>query len=132
MSSYSRQVRAGGLAALVVVLSAAHSSLAQAPRPATGPISVTSPGPVGAGPTITMTITHGPNGAVIFSGTVSAAAPAGLVVTLSGGPGVSGSAIVLADGTWSITLTLPPGATGTATATVTDVGGRTGSTTAGY
>jgi hypothetical protein len=85
-----------------------------------------------AAPTITMTITHGPNGAVTFSGKVTDEVPTGLVVTLTGGPGVSGSAIVLADGSWSTTITLAEGATGTATATVTDWYGLTGTATGGY
>jgi len=85
-----------------------------------------------AAPTITMTITHGPNGAVTFSGKVTDEVPAGLVVTLTGGPGVAGSAIVLADGSWSTTIILAEGATGTATATVTDWYGLTGTATGGY
>ena len=85
-----------------------------------------------AAPTISMTITHGPDGSVTFSGTVGDEVPAGLVVTLTGGAGVSGSAIVLASGAWSTTMTLPPGATGTATAKVTDWYGLTATATGGY
>jgi len=85
-----------------------------------------------AAPTITLRITRGANGAVTFSGTVGDEVPAGLVVTLTGGPGVSGSAIVLANGTWSTTITLPDGATGTATAKVADWYGLTATATSNY
>jgi hypothetical protein len=63
-----------------------------------------------------------------FSGTVSDEAPAGLTVTLSGGSGVNGlSTTVAADGSWSISVAGLLTAGGTATATVTDWYGLTGS-----
>lgn len=135
MSLYSRLVRAGGPAALIILLLAAPAAMAQVPSsgPTPTPVGGTDSGPAGnVAPTITMTITHGPNGIVTFSGKVTDEMPAGLVVILTGGPGVSGSAIVLADGTWSTTLVLSEGATGTATATVTDWGGLTGTATGTY
>jgi len=85
-----------------------------------------------AAPTITMRVTPGEGTAVTFSGTVGDEAPAGLVVVLTGGPGVSGSAIVLPDGTWSTTISVPVGAHGTATAKVTDCYGLIGQTTGSY
>jgi hypothetical protein len=86
-----------------------------------------------AAPTITVRAVHGANDTVTFSGTVGDEVPAGLVVTLAGGPGVAGtSAIVLADGTWSVPVTLASGATGTVTATVTDWYGLTGSASTTY
>jgi hypothetical protein len=69
----------------------------------------------------------GPNNTWTFSGTVGDEAAMGLTVTLSGPPGVQGaSALVQANGTWSITLTLAPGTGGMVTATVTDWYGLTG------
>jgi hypothetical protein len=222
MSLYSRKVRAGGLAALVVVLMAAPSALAQGsingpPLPPPPPVprgggfgtvntapvissitavqvagqkfhiygkvtddtpgscgvvvsgaasgvvlcdasgnfdgvfDVTTPGaatavagdgqlqsaPVNlnlgnAAPTISMTITHGANGVLTISGHVGDEVPAGLVVTFTGNNGISGSAIVLADGSWSSTATVPDGATGTVTANVSDWYGLTGTATATY
>lgn len=62
-----------------------------------------------------------------FSGTVGDEAKVGLTVTLSGPVGVQGaSTTVQANGTWSITLTLPAGTGGNVTATVTDWYGLTG------
>jgi hypothetical protein len=79
-------------------------------------------------PTITVMAVGGPNNTWTFSGTVTDEAPAGLTVTLSGPPGVQGaSATVQAGGSWSITLTLTPGASGNVTATVTDWYGLSGS-----
>lgn len=83
-------------------------------------------------PVISMTITHGANGALTISGQVGDEVPAGLVVTFTGNNGISGSAIVLANGSWSATATVPDGATGSVTATVTDWYGLKGTTTANY
>lgn len=84
-------------------------------------------------PTTTHSAVHGENGAITFSGQVMDEAPGGLVVTITGGPGLAGtSAIVLANGSWSVTVTLPLGSTGTATATVTDWYGLTGTRSTPY
>lgn len=84
-------------------------------------------------PTTTFSAVHGENGAITFSGQVTDEAPGGLVVTITGGPGLAGtSAIVLANGSWSVTVTLPLGSTGTATATVTDWYGQTGTRSTPY
>ena len=80
-----------------------------------------------AAPMTTVTAVHGANGIVTFSGKVTDEVPAGLTVTLAGGPGLGGTfATVLADGTWSVSVTLPIGASGMVAATVTDWYGLTG------
>jgi hypothetical protein len=71
---------------------------------------------------------QGPGNAWTFSGTVGDECPAGLVVTLSGPPGVNGAtATVLASGSWSVTVTLAPNTGGFVTATATDWYSLTGS-----
>jgi hypothetical protein len=81
-----------------------------------------------AAPTIGgFTAVGGLNNSWTFSGSVGDEAPAGLTVTLSGPTGVQGAtATVAADGSWSVTLTLAPGASGNVTATVTDWYGLSG------
>jgi hypothetical protein len=64
---------------------------------------------------------QGPNNTWIFTGEVSDPSPAGLVITFGGIPELQGkTATVEADGSFSITVTLQPGETGTATAQTTD------------
>jgi hypothetical protein len=59
--------------------------------------------------------------------------PAGLVVTLSGTRAVNGkTAIVLADGSWSVTVTVFSGSHGNVTAKVTDWYGLTGQASTSY
>jgi hypothetical protein len=73
---------------------------------------------------------QGPNNTWTFSGTVGDEAPEGLTVTLAGPAGVQGAtATVLANGSWSVTLSLLEGTSGTVTATVTDWYAQTGSAT---
>ena len=68
-----------------------------------------------------------------ISGKVTDEVPAGLTVILSGSRAVNGlSAIVLANGTWSTSTSIPPGSHGTVTATVTDWYGLTGSGSSSY
>jgi hypothetical protein len=70
---------------------------------------------------------QGPGNSWTFSGSVTDEAAAGLSVTLAGPAGVNGAtATVLADGSWSVTLTLPDGTSGTVSATATDWYGLTG------
>lgn len=89
--------------------------------------------PVGASlvnnaPTVTVQAVQGTGNAWTFSGTVGDECPAGLVVSLSGPPGVNGAtATVLDGGAWSVTVTLGPNAAGMVTATVTDWYSLTGS-----
>ena len=65
-----------------------------------------------------------------ISGRVTDEAPGGLTVILSGSRAVGGlSAIVLANGTWSVSTSIPAGSHGNVTATVTDWYGLSG---AGY
>lgn len=80
-------------------------------------------------PTIgNFTAVGGPNNTWTFSGSVGDEAPAGLTVTLTGPVGVQGAtATVGANGSWSVTLTLPPNTSGNVTATVTDWYGQTAS-----
>jgi hypothetical protein len=82
-----------------------------------------------AAPTVTnFTAVQGPNNTWTFSGKVNDEAPAGLSVILSGPPGVNGqTATVLANGLFSVTVTLPPTSCGFVTATVADWYGATGS-----
>jgi len=57
----------------------------------------------------------------VFSGTVNAPSPAGLVITFGGLPSLAGkTAVVQADGTFQLTVQLQPGESGTATAQTTD------------
>jgi hypothetical protein len=78
-------------------------------------------------PMVSVSAQGGPNNSWTFSGTVGDEAPGGLTVTLSGPPGVQGAtALVQANGTWTVTLTLAPGSGGIVTATVTDWYGLTG------
>jgi hypothetical protein len=73
---------------------------------------------------------QGPNNTWTFSGTVGDEAPEGLTVTLAGPTGVQGAtATVLANGSWSVTLSLLAGTSGTVTATVADWYGQTGTAT---
>jgi hypothetical protein len=79
-------------------------------------------------PSITIVAVQLPNGAWRFYGTVSDETPGGLAVRLRGVSGLSGtSAVTAADGSWSVTVTLAPGVSGTVEATVTDPEGLTGS-----
>jgi hypothetical protein len=55
-----------------------------------------------------------------FTGMVNDPSPAGLSVQFGGVSGLGGTATVLADGTFSVTIQLGPGVTGYATAQVTD------------
>lgn len=76
----------------------------------------------------------GDNNEWTFSGTVSDEAPAGLTVTLTGLPtGFNGSTATCgANGTFSVTLTLPANSAGQASADVTDWYGSTGSASTSY
>jgi hypothetical protein len=70
---------------------------------------------------------------LVITGHVTDEVPAGLVVTLSGSRAVNGrTAIVLADGSWSLTVTVLSGVHGTVTATVTDWYGLTGQGSSPY
>ena len=84
-------------------------------------------------PTTTCKAIVGPGNLLTISGRVTDEAPGGLTVILSGSRAVSGlSAIVLANGDWSVSTTIPSGSHGSVTATVTDWFGLTGSRTANY
>jgi hypothetical protein len=85
-----------------------------------------------AAPTTTCSaVVHGNN--LTVSGQVTDEVPAGLVVTLSGSRAVNGrTAIVLADGSWSLSATVLTGAHATVTATVTDWYGLTGQGSGNY
>jgi len=79
-------------------------------------------------PTISVSAVGGPNNTWTFSGSVGDEAPVGLTVTLAGPTGVQGAtATVAADGSWSVTLSLPEGSSGNVTATVTDWYGQSAS-----
>ena len=94
------------------------------------PVNVTLPN---AAPTTTCKCTLGAGSTLTISGVVTDEAPAGMVVTLSGSRAVNGlSAIVLANGTWSVSTTIPAGTHATVTAKVTDWYGLTGSGWSGY
>jgi len=82
----------------------------------------------------TITCQAGARGStLIVSGQVTDEVPAGLVVTLSGSRAVNGkSAIVLADGSWSVTVTIMSGVHGNVTAKVTDWYGLTGQSSTSY
>src|SRR5262245_370965 len=78
-------------------------------------------------PTVSVIAVEGPGNTWTFSGAVGDECPAGLTVCLSGPAGVNGaSATVLADGTWSVTVTVGPGTCGQVTATVNDWYSETG------
>lgn len=97
---------------------------------ASDPVNVTL---ANAAPATTCTCVAGKNGLLTISGVVTDEAPAGLVVMLSGSRAVSGlSAIVLADGTWSTSTTIPAGSHGTVTAKVTDWYGLQGTGSGSY
>jgi hypothetical protein len=84
-------------------------------------------------PTTTCKAVLGPGNLLTISGRVTDEAPGGLTVILSGSRAVAGlSAIVLANGDWSVSTTVPPGSHGSVTATVTDWFGLTGTRTANY
>jgi hypothetical protein len=79
-------------------------------------------------PTVTVQAVQGPNNTWTFSGTVVDEAPAGITVVLNGCAGVNGQTVtVLANGTYSLALTLSPTASGFVNATATDHFGATGS-----
>jgi hypothetical protein len=81
-----------------------------------------------AAPTVSVGVSSGPNNTLTFSGSVGDECPEGLTVTLSGPTGVQGaSATVGADGSYSITVTVPEGTSGNVTATVVDWYGASGS-----
>ena len=85
-----------------------------------------------AAPTTTIQVRRVEN-ILRFSGTVTDEVPAGLTVTLSGATWLNGtSATVTANGTWSVSVSSRPGSAGTATATVTDWYGLTGSASTAY
>jgi hypothetical protein len=66
-------------------------------------------------------VIHGIGDTWIFQGSVVAGHAEGLVVTFGGDPAIAGrTATVRADGNFSVTLTLPPGAYFTASAITTD------------
>jgi len=78
-----------------------------------------------AAPTTTVTAIHGFGNNWTIGGTVGDEAPLGLTVTLSGHPAVRGrTATVLANGNWSITVTMT--SFGIVNASVTDWYGLTG------
>jgi hypothetical protein len=79
-------------------------------------VIVSSPPPV----IINFTATPVGGNTWTFSGSVSDPSSAGLSVQLGGVPGLSGTATVLADGTFSVTVQLPQGVDGYATAQTTD------------
>jgi len=85
-----------------------------------------------AAPTTTcFAVVHGNN--LTVTGHVTDEVQAGLVVSLSGSRAVNGrTAIVLADGSWSLTSTVLTGAHATITAKVTDWYGLTGQGTGNY
>lgn len=86
-----------------------------------------------AAPSTTCQPVVGPGNILTISGHVTDEAPAGLTVILSGSRGVNGlSAIVLANGNWSVSTSIPPGSHGTVTATVTDWYGLNGSGSGTY
>jgi len=70
---------------------------------------------------------------LVVNGQVTDEVPAGLVVTLSGSRAVNGkTAIVLADGSWSVSVSILSGTHGTVTAKVTDWYGLTGQASNSY
>lgn len=72
-------------------------------------------------PTNSVIAVQGANDTWTFSGTVTDEAAAGLTVRLVGPAGVQGTtATVLSDGTWSVTVIVPPLAGGQVDAQVTD------------
>jgi hypothetical protein len=83
-----------------------------------------------AAPSTSCVCTVGAGNTLTISGRVTDEAPGGLTVILSGSRAVGGlSAIVLANGTWSVSTSIPAGSHGNVTATVTDWYGLSG---AGY
>ena len=85
-----------------------------------------------AAPTTTCTAV-GRGYTLTVSGQVTDEVPAGLVVTLTGSRAINGrTAIVLADGTWSLSVTIPTGSHGNVTATVTDWYGLKGQASTTY
>jgi hypothetical protein len=82
----------------------------------TAQVIVSSPPPV----VINFTATPVGGNTWTFSGSVSDPSAAGLTVQLGGVSGLSGTATVLADGTFSVTVQLPEGVDGYATAQTTD------------
>ena len=86
-----------------------------------------------AAPTTTCTAVPAKGGLLTVSGRVTDEVPAGLVITLSGSRAVNGrTAIVLADGTWSLTVNIVVGSHANVTAKVTDWYGLTGQATTSY
>jgi hypothetical protein len=82
-----------------------------------------------AAPTVTIQVTQTGYHTFKFSGKVTDEAPAGLVVRLSGIPGVNGlTATVQPDGTWSVSVGLQA-TSGNVTGTVVDWYGLSGSAT---
>lgn len=78
-------------------------------------------------PTPSIIAVQGANNTWTFSGTVQDEAPAGLTVTLVGPAGVQGAtATVQSNGTWSVTVTVAPGAGGQVSARVYDWYGQLG------
>jgi len=73
-----------------------------------------------AAPTVSVSAIQRPNNAWTFKGSVGDEAPAGLIVRLSGAGLIGITAVVQSDGSFSVTVTLAPGASGTVFATVTD------------
>jgi hypothetical protein len=79
-------------------------------------------------PSVTVSAVQGPNNTWNFRGNVGDECPEGMIVTLAGPAGVNGvTATVLANGAYSVTVTLSPNASGQVTATTTDWYGQTGS-----
>jgi hypothetical protein len=123
------RVRAGMASGLLMFLICAPDALSQPPPGGTPGGNATPPTPGGnKPPSVSIVAIQLPNNAWRFQGTVSDEYPGGLTVRLSGVPGLSGtSAVTAADGSYSVTVILQPGVSGTVTATVTDREGETGS-----
>jgi len=122
----SWKVRARMALGFLVLLACAPDALGQLPPPG-GNVTPPIPGGGNKPPSVSIAAVQQANNAWTFKGIVTDEAPAGLIVRISVN-GVSGiSAVTGSDGSYSVTVPLVPGASGIATATVTDPGGLTGS-----